>query len=42
MQSSVQKDWESRFTISVEDYLHALISVVNELVRARNMILRHR
>jgi hypothetical protein len=30
--SKVQKEWESRFTVSIEDYLHALISVVNELV----------
>ena len=30
---AVHPEWEDRFTLAVEDYLHGLISLVNELVR---------
>jgi hypothetical protein len=30
----VKEEWSSQFTVAVEDYLHGLISVVNELVRS--------
>lgn len=29
----VQDDWKDRFVLTAEDYLHGVISVVNELVR---------
>ena len=29
---SVKEEWSDRITLPVEDYLHALISLVNELV----------
>lgn len=29
----VKEEWNDRFAIAVEDYLHGLISLVNELVR---------
>jgi hypothetical protein len=28
---SVKEDWKDRFSLPVEDYLHGLISMVNEL-----------
>jgi hypothetical protein len=31
--SSVKEEWKDRVTLPVEDYLHGLISLVNELVR---------
>lgn len=30
---SVQQDWQDHFFLSTEEYLHSLISLVNELVR---------
>ena len=30
---TVQDEWKDRFTLSIEDYLHGLITLVNELVR---------
>lgn len=32
MISLVKKEWSGRFLLTVEDYLHGLISLVNELV----------
>jgi hypothetical protein len=31
--SVVKEEWKDRLAISAEDYLHGLISLVNELVR---------
>lgn len=30
----VQEEWKDRFVLSVEDYLHGVITMVNELVRS--------
>ena len=32
MPISVKVEWKDRFTLTAEDYLHGLISLVNELV----------
>ena len=30
---TVKEEWKDRFVLTAEDYLHGVISVVNELVR---------
>lgn len=32
---AVQPEWNERFAMTAEDYLHGVISLVNELVRQR-------
>lgn len=33
---SVKDEWKDRFSLTAEDYLHGLITLVNELVRLLN------